>query len=100
MFGDKSHSIGQSAFVALVVIGFLGFLPLLGIDLPLGWSGWLFFALILTIFHRGGRLVRPPLADETPLDPTRRAIGWLCYGILLSSFSLAPISIPSGEVLF
>jgi membrane-associated protease RseP (regulator of RpoE activity) len=100
MFGEKSHAIGQAGLVILVVIGLLGFLPLLGIDFKYGWSGWLFFALILMVFLRGVRLVRPPLADETPLDSGRMAVGWICYGMLLSSFSLAPFTVSSADMLF
>ena len=100
MFGERSHSIGQTAFVLLVIMGLLGVLPLIGIEFPYGWSGWLFFALMLMVFLRRSLLVRPPLEDESPLDPARMAIGWLCYAILLSSFSVAPFTVSSVDVVF
>ncbi len=100
MFGNKYHAIGQVSLVILVIIGLLGFLPLIGIDFRYGWTGWLFWAAILMFFLRGMRMGRPPVVDESPLDPTRRMIGWFCYAMLVSSFSLAPFTVSSADVLF
>jgi membrane-associated protease RseP (regulator of RpoE activity) len=100
MFGERHHAIGQASLVTLVLLGLLGFLPLLGIEFTYGWTGWLLFALLLMGFIRGVRLKRPPLEDESPIDSKRMTVGWLCYGILLSSFSLAPFTVSSVEVVF
>ncbi len=100
MFGIRYHAIGQASLVILVILGLLGFLPAIGIDFPYGWTGWLFWAVILIFFIRGKNLGRAPVLDETPLDPTRQMIGWLCYAMLLSSFSLAPFTVSSADVLF
>ena len=99
MFGDRSHLIGQASLIILVIVGLLGFLPVLGINFPYGWTGWLFWALILIFMIRRMKAVRPPDA-EGPLDSARMAIGWCCYAMLLSSFSLAPFTVSSADVLF
>jgi membrane-associated protease RseP (regulator of RpoE activity) len=92
MFGDNYHKIAQASLVALVILGTAGFLPLLDIPIEFGWTGWLFWALILVFFMRSTRLRRPQLEDETPLDRRRMAIGWACFLIFLLSFSLTPIT--------
>ena len=35
---------------------------------------------------------RPPIQDDTPLDPTRMAIGWICFLMFVGSISLAPFT--------
>ncbi len=90
MFGNRYHTIAQSALVGLVLIGSLGLLPYLNIPFEYGWPGWLFWALILIFFLRSPRLRRAPVEDETPLDGWRMAIGWLCVIIFIGSFSLSP----------
>lgn len=93
LFSGKHKVIQLSCFIILVVLGLLGFLPLIGIEIPLGWAGWLFWALILGIFLARSRFRRPPVEDTTPLDPTRTAVAWLCVIIFLTSFSLTPFSL-------
>ncbi len=93
MFGDRYHLIGQVSLVLLVLLGSAGFLPLLGIPYEYGWTGWLFWALVLIVFMRAFKLVRPPLADDAPLDARRMLIGWVCLVILLGAFSLNPFTI-------
>ncbi len=55
-----------------------------------GYSGWLFFGLIvgrfLGIYH-------PPVLIEEPLDMKRKILGWLSLTIFIISFSPAPIMI-------
>jgi membrane-associated protease RseP (regulator of RpoE activity) len=55
-----------------------------------GYSGWLFFGLIvgrfLGIYH-------PPAPIEEPLDYNRKVLGWLALIIFVISFSPAPIVI-------
>ena len=91
MFGTGYHRVAQTALVLLTVLGLAGFLPLLDIPFEYGYTGWLFWAFLLIFFSRVLRLNRPPLRDETPLDPVRMA-GWLCLLMFVGSFSLTPFS--------
>lgn len=90
MFGNNHKIIARVAFGFLVVMGIAGWLPEFGIHVSYGWSGWLFWALILFFFIK---LYHPPVDDETELDPNRRLIGWLTYGILIVSFAPSPFNI-------
>jgi membrane-associated protease RseP (regulator of RpoE activity) len=92
MFGNQSHVIGQTCLVLLVILGSAGFLPLVGVQFEYGWTGWLFWALILVFFLRSFKLTRPPFEDEAPLDRRRMYVGWICYAIFVGSFSLVPFS--------
>ena len=53
-----------------------------------GYSGWLFFALILSRFIG---IYHPPAAIEEPLDFKRQALAWLTLIIFIISASPAPI---------
>jgi len=97
MFGDVYHKIAQVSLVVLVALGTIGFLPLLGIPFEYGWTGWLFWALILVLFMRSTKFQRPVLEDESPLDQRRMIIGWLCVLIFVGSFSLTPITLGLTE---
>jgi len=90
LFGDRYHLIARISLAALFLLGLAGFLPLLHIQFPYGWTGWLFWALVLVFFMRVMKLNRPPLEDETPLDSTRLLVGWICIAIFIGSFSFAP----------
>jgi len=92
MFGRRYHPIAQTALVLLVLFGIAGLLPLVGVDLGFGWVGWLFWALLLISFMKVFKLYRPPIEDESTLDPTRMSIGWLCIAIFITSFCLTPFS--------
>jgi membrane-associated protease RseP (regulator of RpoE activity) len=91
MFGHQHFVIGRIAFAAMVVLGLLGFLPLLGVDIRIGGVAWLVWALAILLLTRVFRFQRGTLDDETPLDPIRRSLGWSCYGIFLLSFMPNPI---------
>lgn len=90
MFGERHKFISRIAFTLLLVLGFAGLFSEFGIHTTYGWSGWLFWALILFFFVR---LYHPPVDDETELDPNRRLIGWITYGILFVSFAPVPFNI-------
>jgi membrane-associated protease RseP (regulator of RpoE activity) len=92
LFGLFYHRIAQATLVCLVILGTLGFLPLFGISVPFGWTGWLMWALMLILFMRG-RFHRPPVHDDTPLDAMRTFLGWFCIAIFIFSFSIVPISL-------
>jgi len=52
------------------------------------------------VFVYGFRMGHPPLSDQTPLDPGRMMVGWICYGIFVSSISIAPFTISDVTLLF
>jgi membrane-associated protease RseP (regulator of RpoE activity) len=93
MFGRGYHILAQATLIFLILVGTAGFLPYFGIDFPYGYTGWLFWGLILAFFMRRYNLNRPPVPDETPLDATRLALGWLCLLIFIGSFSLTPLTL-------
>jgi membrane-associated protease RseP (regulator of RpoE activity) len=93
MFGRRYHTIAQVSLIALTILGLSSFLPMVGIQWNYGWPGWLFWALVLALMIRFGRLHHPNTEDDSPIDDTRHAIGWCCWLIFLVSFSPNPISI-------
>jgi membrane-associated protease RseP (regulator of RpoE activity) len=85
---DTHHGIlARIVFGIILVVGVLGFLPIIGVMVPVGWTGWVFWALILFFIVK---LDHPVIADPTPLDPARRLLGWICFAILVLSFSPSP----------
>jgi membrane-associated protease RseP (regulator of RpoE activity) len=90
MFGSRHRSIAQTAFGMILILGIAGWLPEFGIEASFGWSGWLLWAVILLFVIK---LYHPPVSDETELDPNRRMIGWITYGILCVSFAPVPFSL-------
>jgi membrane-associated protease RseP (regulator of RpoE activity) len=92
MFGDKKHyALSSISFIFLFVVGLAGILDsTLGLNSGIGWSGWLFWALILYFIVR---LKHPPIFDSTELDTKRKIIGYISFIILILSFSFSPITI-------
>ncbi len=92
MFGEKNHfKIAVIAFVFLFIFGISGFVDsMLELNLNIGWSGWLFWALVLYFVIR---LKHPPISDEESLDTKRMILGYVSFIILLLSFSPNPIII-------
>jgi hypothetical protein len=90
MFGPLHKIVARSAFIGIIVIGLLGLLPLFNISFSLGWTGWLFWGLILFFVVK---LDHPPVLDETPLDEFRKNVGWVTFGILCLSFIPTPFTI-------
>jgi membrane-associated protease RseP (regulator of RpoE activity) len=93
MFGQAYHRIAQGTLIGLMVLGTLGFLPLLGIPFEFGWTGWLFWAVLLVFFMRRTHKHRPPVEDATPLPASRMLIGWLAILVFFISFSITPLSL-------
>ncbi len=87
MFGNQHRFISRTSFATLLVIGFAGFLPLMGIDTPVGWTGWLFWAMILYFVIK---VDHPPINDPSELDSNRMMLGWLSYLMLILCFSTSP----------
>jgi len=95
IFGRKNHfKIAAVCFIILFVIGILGFVDAyMELNLNVGWSGWLIWAIILyTVI----KLKHPPIPDETPLDKRRMILGYISFVIFIISFSPTPFEISGG----
>jgi membrane-associated protease RseP (regulator of RpoE activity) len=95
MFGENNlhFKIAVISFIFLFVIGILGLLDeSFGWNLNFGWSGWLFWALILYFVIK---IKHPPVYDETKLDAGRMFIGYLSFFIFIISFSPTPFLLTS-----
>jgi len=90
MFGSRHRIISRASFVTLLLIGALGLLPLLNIHVEAGWLGWLLWGGILFFIVK---LDHPPVLDESPLDDTRRSLGWVTFAILALSFIPTPFTV-------
>jgi membrane-associated protease RseP (regulator of RpoE activity) len=93
MFGKRYHVIAQISLIVLTVLGLSSFLPMIGINWTYGWVGWLFWAFLLAMMIRFGRLHHPTTEDESPIDERRTIIGLCCWVIFVLSFSPNPISL-------
>ena len=97
MFGGKKHEmIASISLIILIVLGVLGIVDsLLELNLELGWSGWLFWGLILYLIIK---VKHPPVPNFQPLSTGRIVLGYISLVILLLSFSPSPfvLSIPAG----
>ena len=89
MFGEKNHyKIAVIFFSLLFIIGTLGLLEYSSVlHFTFGWTGWLFWALILYFFIK---LKHPPIPDYTPLSRGRRILGYVSFFILVISISPSP----------
>ena len=93
MFGSKNSSVvGHIVVGILFVMGLLGLLPLLDINLNIGSLNWIVWALLITFAIK---IKHPPTVDDDPepLSKTRMAIGWFTFIILIISFAPVPIYI-------
>jgi len=90
MFGEGHKKIARVFFSIILVIGLLGLLPLIGINKEIGWTGWLFWCLILFFVIK---IDHPPIMDSNPLDAKRKIIGWATILIFILSFSPTPFTI-------
>lgn len=90
MFSDKKHyNISVISFLFLFILGITGMVEaLLEMNFGFGWSGWLFWALVLYFIIK---LKHPPVMDTTPLDNKRMILGYISFIIFILSFSPAPI---------
>lgn len=91
MFGSKkSANIGYIVVVILFIMGIIGLLPLLDINVDFGSVNWLVWALLIIFVIK---VKHPPTVnhDPQPLSKTRMAIGWLTFLILVLSFAPVPI---------
>jgi len=95
MFGEESHyKVAIISFAMLFILGTLGILEgVFDLGVTFGWSGWLFWALILYFFIK---IKHPPVPDSTELDFKRKLLGYISFIILLLSFSPTPFIISFG----
>jgi len=92
MFGEKKHeTIASIAMILLVILGVLGILEsFLNISITIGWSGWLFWSLILFFFIK---IKHPPVNQFEELDWKRKILGYIAIIIFILSFSPTPFII-------
>ena len=90
MFGENNHfKISVIAFTVMFIFGLFGFVDgILELNFGIGWSGWLFWALILYFVIK---LKHPPVPDTSKLDSRRRLLGYLSFFIFIISFSPTPL---------
>ncbi len=90
MFGAKTHE--RWAGITMLGLAFLGFEGimenLLAVNLQIGWSGWLFWGLVLYFLIK---IKHPPVLHFEPLGKVRMAIGYFAIFILIVSFAPAPL---------
>lgn len=89
MFGSKVHeAVASVSMILLGVIGISGFVgAFLNVDLGFGWTGWLFWALILYFFIK---IKHPPVPHFEKLSPGRIILGYIAILIFILSFSPTP----------
>lgn len=105
MFGEKQHLVGRITVTVLFIFGGMGVLPAL-LDLAgmtdtglrimesiphfeaIFWPGWLFWALLITIFIK---VKHPEVPEFAGLGSRRRMLGWMSYAMFLLCLTPAPI---------
>jgi len=92
MFGSSSHRISQVVLLMMMLLGTAGVLPLLGVNFPYGWIGWLLWSIVLALLLRSKRFQHPVMEDVQELGTARMSLGWLCAVIFVLCFVLVPIS--------
>jgi membrane-associated protease RseP (regulator of RpoE activity) len=92
MFGEKKHeAIASVSMILLLGLGIIGILSnSFKIGFELGWSGWLFWALILYFFIK---IKHPPVMNFEKLSKSRITIGIIAMIIFFLSFSPTPFVI-------
>lgn len=92
MFGTKiQESLASISMIILVVLGVFGTVDnILELNLGFGWTGWIFWALILYIFIK---IKHPPVRYFSHLDTTRKWLGYFSLFILIVCFAPTPFSI-------
>jgi len=77
LLGERQNKISRYVFLALLVLGVIG------------WQGWLFWGLLLFIM---GFRHPPPLDWSVTLDRKRKVIGWLTVAIFILTFIPVPFA--------
>lgn len=89
MFNEKKHEVIASiSMLILLLFGILGVLDaFLNINIKIGWSGWLFWALILYFFIK---IKHPPVEHFEELGIGRKLTGYFAILIFILSFAPTP----------
>ena len=92
MFGEKIHeAIASISMILLLALGAAGILDYaLHLGLTFGWSGWLFWAIILYFFIK---VKHPPVPQFEKLGTGRMILGYVAILIFILSFSPTPFVI-------
>jgi membrane-associated protease RseP (regulator of RpoE activity) len=89
MFGTNLHrKVADVTFSLLMILGIAGFATeFFNLNFPVGWSGWIFWGLILRFLIK---LYHPEIYDPVDLDRRRKLIGSFAMLIFITSFSPVP----------
>lgn len=92
MFNEKKQeAISSISLIVLVFIGVLGVLnSFMNLEIHFGWSGWLFWAIILFFFIK---IKHPPVSHFEELSLGRKIFGYIAILIFILSFSPTPFII-------
>jgi len=92
MFGTNLHrKVADVTFALLMILGISGFVSeFFNLNFPIGWSGWVFWALILRFLIK---LYHPEIYDPVGLDIKRKLIGYFAIIIFIISFTPVPFYI-------
>ena len=88
LVGSRAQSaIAWTFFVLLIIVGLLGFLPLVIPGANWGSIGWLIWAAILYFIIK---LRHPIVSDDEGLSPARTILGWLTIALFFFIFPPIP----------
>lgn len=92
MFNEKKQeAIAGISMIILLFLGVLGVMnSSMNLDIHIGWSGWLFWAVILYFFIK---VKHPPVAQFEELNLSRKILGYIAILIFIISFSPTPLII-------
>jgi membrane-associated protease RseP (regulator of RpoE activity) len=92
MFGSKKHeAVASISMIILLILGITSLISsFVDIGVDFGWTGWLFWALILYFIIK---IKHPPVYYFEKLDPVRMFWGYIAIVIFLLSFSPTPFVI-------
>ena len=90
MFNEKKQeTIASISMITLVILGVLGVLnSFMNLDIHFGWSGWLFWAVILFFVIK---VKHPPVGHFEELNVSRKIFGYIAILIFILSFSPTPL---------
>ena len=84
----KHEAIASISMIFLLLFGILGIIDtFLDINIKVGWSGWLFWALILFFVIK---IKHPPVDQFEELGFGRKVVGYFAILVFILSFSPTP----------